>query len=155
MFGAFILAATATVLVVWLLHEVSSGVADVGASVVTSGKLSATDIARLASDAGFVGEDLTTAVAVALAESDGNPTAYNPEKQAGTATGKGSFGLWQIYLTAHPEFLSWDLNDPVVNAKAAFRVYSNAGRSFSPWSTFNNKRYLSYLDTANSGVQNV
>lgn len=108
-------------------------------------KLSAADIAQVAANAGFSGNDLTTAVAVALAESGGNPSAYNPETAAGTPQGQGSYGLWQIYLKAHPEFSGVDLTDPNNNANAAFSVYSAAGSSFRPWSTFNNGAYQAHL----------
>ena len=57
-------------------------------------KLQIPQLIGLAQNAGFQGDDLATAVAVALAESGGDPSAYNPEKQAGAASGKGSFGLW-------------------------------------------------------------
>lgn len=106
-------------------------------------------IAQLAYNAGFRGSALRMAVAVALAESGGNPNAYNPETAAGTTRGSGSRGLWQIYGTAHP----WANNDqafnPVFNAQAAYRVYREAGNSFSPWSTFNNGSAHSYAQKIN------
>jgi Lysozyme like domain len=97
-----------------------------------------------AQNAGFSGADLDTAVAVALAESSGNARIYSPEPQAGTPQGKGSYGLWQIYLQAHPEFAGQDLYDPQTNAAAAFSVYSSAG-GFSPWSAYKSGRYQAYL----------
>lgn len=123
-------------------------------------RLSASQIANLAAAAGFAGDDLTTAVAVALAESNvpattpatGNTDAYNPEIQAGTPTGLGSVGLWQIYEKVHPEFVSWDLRDPQTNANAAFLVYSRAGQSFRPWSTFKSGAYLARMNLAQAGV---
>lgn len=161
MIGVFIAAVAGTGIFLWLLYKKeSSGVAaDAGVgdmiSVPSSGKLSAQDLAHLAANAGFSGEDLIIAVAVALAESGGDTSAYNPEVKAGTPTGQGSFGLWQIYLKAHPEFQSWNLYDPHQNVVAAFRVYSNSGRSFSPWSTFQNGAYLAYVNNASLGVQNA
>lgn len=110
------------------------------------------NIATYARQAGFAGNDLLIAVAVALAESGGNARAYNPETAAGAPDGKGSYGLWQIYLNAHPEFTGEDLYDPQTNANAAFSVYSNAGNSFSPWSTFKNQTYQAHLDVAQSQV---
>jgi len=107
--------------------------------------LTVSQIAGLAANAGFSGNDLATAVAVAMAESQGNPQAYNPEKAAGAAQGQGSFGLWQIYLAAHPEFASENLLDPQINAAAAFAVYSNAGNSFHPWTTFTSGTYQAYM----------
>lgn len=94
-------------------------------------------IARLAYAAGFRGQDLRTAVAIAMAESSGNPNAYNPERAAGTRAGRGSYGLWQIYLTAHPEYAGANLYDPLTNAKVAYAVYRQAGNRFTPWSTYN------------------
>jgi Lysozyme like domain len=106
----------------------------------------------LASQAGFSGADLATAVAVALAESSGNPDAYNPERAAGAAEGHGSFGLWQIYLTAHPEFAGQNLFDPQTNAAAAYAVYAAAGNSFRPWSTFVSGTYNVQLAAVNEAL---
>src|ERR1700757_5501128 len=92
---------------------------------VTGATYSYTDLVSLAMSAGFSAVTAPIAAAVALAESSGDPNAYNPEKAAGTPEGKGSYGLWQIYLKAHPEFEGQNLFDPEVNAKAAFSVYSN------------------------------
>lgn len=117
----------------------------------TGGTLDANAIAQYAAAAGFSGSDLVTAVAVALAESGGNTQAYNPETAAGTPQGQGSFGLWQVYLKAHPEFQGWNLFDPTQNATAAFRVYS-AGSSFRPWSTFKNGAYAKYVASAQGAV---
>ena len=106
-----------------------------------------------ATGAGFSGTDAITATAIALAESSGNADAYNPEVLAGTPEGQGSYGLWQIYLKAHPEFAGENLFDPQVNASAAFAVFSAAGNSFTPWATFK-ALSQSNLDTA-AGVANV
>jgi hypothetical protein len=91
----------------------------------------------LAYDAGFRGDALKWAVAIAMAESGGDPGAYNPEIAAGTKPGSGSRGLWQIYGSAHPQYNSSLAFDPVVNARAAFEVYRNAGYKFTPWSAYN------------------
>src|SRR5208282_634628 len=65
---------------------------------ILSTNLSASEIAGYASAAGFSGPDLQVAVAVALAESSGNPSAI------GDLTLGVSVGLWQINLKAHPEY---------------------------------------------------
>lgn len=104
------------------------------------GKMNASDISGYAQQAGFTGDDLTVAVAIALAESSGNPNAVGDNGQ--------SIGLWQIYTTAHPEFNGWNLKDPAVNAQAAFSVYQAAGNSFMPWSTFKSGAYAQYLGDA-------
>lgn len=117
-------------------------------------KISPNEIAALAKNAGFTGEDQVVAVAVAIAESGGETDAYNPETAAGTPEGRGSYGLWQVYRVAHPKFDSWDLKDPVQNATAAFDVYKSAGKSFRPWSTYIYGLYSRYMDTAREAVAN-
>ncbi len=110
-----------------------------------SDNLNFSELLTLAQGAGFVGQDAVTAAAIALAESGGNPNAYNPETAAGTAPNMGSYGLWQIYLQAHPEFSIENLKDPKTNASAAFTTYQEAGNSFQPWSTFKSGAYTAYV----------
>jgi soluble lytic murein transglycosylase-like protein len=98
--------------------------------------MNANDIAQLAAGAGFTGNDVDIAVAVALAESGGDPGAINPE---------GSYGLWQIYVPDHPEFAGWNLLDPQTNARAAYQVYAKAGNRFRPWTTFKTGAYRAFL----------
>jgi hypothetical protein len=103
-------------------------------------------IATYAANAGFSGADLDTAVAIALAESSGNPSSVG-DRLIG-----GSVGLWQIYLPMHPEFAGWDLTDPQTNANAAYSVYRAAGNSFTPWTTFKTGAYRAYLSSQPSAV---
>jgi hypothetical protein len=132
---------------VWLVTQaMGNGVSSSPAA--PTGKLSPMDIAELAASAGFQGADLTVAVAIALAESGGDAGAYNPETAAGAPQGKGSYGLWQIYLYKHPEFAGENLLDPQANANAAFAVYSAAGNNFTPWTTFTHGTYMAHLDEA-------
>jgi hypothetical protein len=102
-------------------------------------------LVNLAANAGFTGADIYTAAAIAMAESGGNPRAYNRETLAkgGTPIGKGSFGLWQIYLRDHPEFAGWNLYDPQTNANAAFRVYQQQG--WRAWTTYKTGAFRAYL----------
>jgi hypothetical protein len=114
------------------------------------GNLSASQIAQYASNAGWSGNDLATAVAIALAESAGNPSAYNPETAAGAPAGKGSYGLWQIYLNAHPEYAGDNLYDPQTNANDAYEIWQGVG--FSAWSTYSGGQYEAFLSTAQSAA---
>jgi hypothetical protein len=109
--------------------------------------LTPAQIAYYAQTAGFDGQDLNIAVAVALAESGGNPNVYNPETATGTPQGEGSYGLWQIYLKDHPEYANDNLYDPQTNANDAYELYSNSG-GFSPWATYNSGAYQAYLSPA-------
>ena len=114
-------------------------------------RLSPIAIAQLAANAGFTGQDLLTAVAIALAESGGNPGVVGDQN----ITPGGSVGLWQINLRWHPEYTAAMLVDPQTNANAAYAVYRAAGNSFRPWSTFKNGAYTAHLDDAQSGVDVV
>ncbi len=117
--------------------------------------LSPEQIARHAHDAGFRGQDLTIAVAVALAESGGNPRAHNATPP------DNSYGLWQINMLGAmgPERRreyglgsNAELFDPAENAKAANKI-SGDGRSWTPWSTYTNGAYKRHLDAARRGVE--
>lgn len=104
------------------------------------------EIKTVAENAGFTGDDLVTAVAVALAESGGNPQAHG---DTSLGSGTGSFGLWQIYSDAHPEYGPdfTALYDPQTNADAAYAIYSAAGGKFTPWTTFKTGSYQGFLDS--------
>lgn len=107
------------------------------------------DIINVAENAGFTGQDLVTAVAVAMAESSGNPNALGD-----IGIGQGSFGLWQINSYWHPEYGPdfTKLYDPQTNANAAYSVYSAAGNSFTPWTTFKTGAYQSYVSTVAAAI---
>jgi hypothetical protein len=135
---------TFTLLVMGALLLLGGGT--IAAGVVSSmGKLSIDQIATIAHNAGFAGQDLITAVAVAMAESGGDSNALGD-------SGK-SFGLWQIDSQYHPEFGPdfARLYDPQTNANAAFSVYATAGGSFLPWSAYKNGSYLAFV----GNVQNT
>jgi hypothetical protein len=114
------------------------------------GSLGYSDLVTLAQNAGFSGADAYIAAAVAMAESSGDPNAYNPETAANTPEGQGSYGLWQIYLKAHPEYSGYNLYDPQTNANAAFEIYSARGGTFAAWSTFNSRAYEQYVQTGDN-----
>jgi len=105
-------------------------------------------VASYAANAGFSGFALFEAVAIAYAESSGDPNAV------GDVDLGRSIGLWQINLRAHPEYTEEALYDPQTNANAAFAIYQQAGESFSPWSTFNSGKYSEFLDRATTESQN-
>jgi hypothetical protein len=119
--------------------------------------LSPAQIAEYAHDAGFRGQDLTVAVAVALAESGGDPKAHNPVPP------DDSYGLWQINMHGglgpdrRDEFdldSNRELFDPEENAQAAWEI-SGKGDSFEPWSTYTNGAYKQFLDDARRGIKNM
>ncbi|MEA5363271.1 transglycosylase SLT domain-containing protein [Amycolatopsis sp., V23-08] len=120
-------------------------------------KLSAEQIARHAYDAGFRGQGLTTAVAVALAESGGRTTAHNATPP------DNSYGLWQINMLGalgpdrrHQYHLKSNdaLFDPDTNARVAKDISSD-GHDFTPWSTYTNGAYKDHLAAARKAAQDV
>lgn len=111
--------------------------------------LSDAQIAAFARGAGFTGNDVAIAVAVALAESGGNPRAHN----GNTATGDNSYGLWQINMLgamgpARRKQFGISNNDalfdPATNARAARAIYKGSN-SWRPWSTYNSGSYLRFM----------
>lgn len=108
------------------------------------------EIGTVAQNAGFTGNDLVTAVAIALAESGGNPNALG---DTNIGSGTGSFGLWQINADAHPEYGPdfTQLYDPQTNADAAYAVYQAAG-GFTPWTTFKTGSYSGYVASVEAGI---
>jgi hypothetical protein len=128
-----------------------------GGTVVNAGgsgaNLTAQQIAGYAANAGFTGPDLQVAVAVALAESGGNPSVTGDL----SITPGGSVGLWQINLKAHPEYTAAQLMDPQTNANAAYAIYAAAGNQFTPWTTYNSPpqgtgTYANFIVQAQQGV---
>ena len=101
--------------------------------------LSDSQIASLAKAAGFPADQIATAVAVSLGESGGRSDAFN----GANTNGSWDAGLWQInsihgYSKEH-------LFNPANNAAAAFRVWSQAGKSWRPWVVYNTGRHLPYM----------
>lgn len=97
---------------------------------------------------------LASAIAIALAESGGNPRAHNPRPP------DDSYGLWQINMLgdlgpsrrAQLGIASNDaLYDPATNARAMY-VISGGGTNWRPWSTYNGARYLVLLPVATAAA---
>jgi hypothetical protein len=103
-------------------------------------------IATVAAAAGFSGGALDTAVAVALAESSGNPSARNHSSI------EDSRGLWQINVYAHPQYANVNLYDPATNAAAAYAI-SSGGFNWHPWSTYTSGSYLAYFQSSSGPIQ--
>lgn len=116
-------------------------------------QLSDQEIARLAADAGWSGPELDTAVAVALAESDGFTDRLG-DLNIQTAEYGPSVGLWQI-RTVNPGHGGWfdrqhhnhQANlDPVTNAQNARAIYERYG--WRRWGAYTDGRYQQFMDRA-------
>lgn len=73
-----------------------------------------------------------------MAESGGNPNAINLNDNHGSC--QGSFGLFQIGCI-HGD--KEELLNPIINERIAYELWLKQG--FTPWSTYNNGKYLKYL----------
>lgn len=103
-------------------------------------------VTAAATAAGFTGPDLTIAVAVALAESGGNPLAAHVN-----ADGSTDLGLWQINDRAHAALIaSGDWRDPATNAKWAYTIWESSG--WGAWTTYRTGAYLRFLTPCPAGV---
>jgi Lysozyme like domain len=146
-----VVALVATGVAMLLLRTAAPAAVPPAAGVV----LSPAQIARHAHEAGFRGDGLVTAVAVALAESRGDTRAHN-----GVAP-DDSWGLWQINMRGplgpdrrHQFGLASnrDLFNPGLNARVAHAL-SQGGRDWTPWSTYLHGSHQRFLDRARQGVK--
>ena len=105
--------------------------------------LSASAIGGYALAAGFPQSEIPLAVAVAMAESGGNPNATN---SAGNSAGVDK-GLWQINDYWNKDVIATgDPFDPATNAKMAYKIWTRNGKTWKPWSAYNNGSYKKHLD---------
>jgi hypothetical protein len=157
---AAILAVVATLAALLLAVPPASGApgptpASVGgpAPLATPAASAADLCARVGSAAGFPRPAaLTTAVAIALAESGCQPGARGSNgPTAGCPNGSLDRGLWQINDCYHYEVSDSCAYDAQCNANAAARI-SARGRDFTPWSTYNSGAYRAHLDAARAAV---
>jgi hypothetical protein len=104
-------------------------------------------IAAYARQAGWSGDDLVKAVAVALAESGGRTDVVNF---------LGCVGLWQVYqrvhARAHPLWTTAWLKNPANNAQAAHTIWVDAGNRWTPWTTYTSGSYKRYLPRARAAA---
>lgn len=107
--------------------------------------LSRDEIRGYAQRAGFTGNDLDIAVAVAFAESSGDPKSHNPVPP------DDSYGLWQINMLGalgpdrRRRFglqANTDLYDPATNARVAYGIFKGSG--WKAWTTYTRGTYKQF-----------
>lgn len=118
-------------------------------------KLPPEEIARLALSAGVPRDQAAKAVAIALAESGGDPYAHNGDAP------DNSYGLWQINMYGNmgparrKQFgiaNNADLYTPAVNARAMYEI-SGGGRNWNPWTTYTRGTWMTYSVVAGAAVE--
>lgn len=112
------------------------------------GGLSGMEAAAYLHAAGFGASNsvLQTAVAIAKAESGLNPAAKGGPNSNGTY----DWGLMQINDVHKPT--QAQKTEPLANARMAFDIYTRAGKSFKPWSTYGNGAYKANMEFARQSV---
>lgn len=105
--------------------------------------LSPPEISQVAAAAGFSGDALHTATAVALAESGGDPQAKHTNSD-----GSIDRGLFQINSRWHGDVTDACAFNPTCAAAAAYKI-SGSGTNFSPWTTYTAGTYRNFLSAAN------
>lgn len=116
---------------------------------------------------GYFAGDLTTAAAVCVAESAGDPKLIVCDKN-GTTDGSGDYpgftcptdatsydrGLWQLNSVYSSDVSNRCAFNPVCNAGAAY-LKSGRGTSFSRWSSYAQDVYARYIDAAQKAVTDL
>lgn len=90
-------------------------------------------------------EDPDLAVAIAKAESELNPDAYNPEThydRSGKAICNGSIGIMQVACVHHRSNPD-ELRNVDFNLEIARKIYEERG--WLPWGSYTDGRYKKYL----------
>jgi hypothetical protein len=99
---------------------------------------------------GFKGKALRSACAIAKAESNGRPLAFNGNLK----TGDSSYGMFQINMIGElgPDrrekfdlSSNAELFNPVTNAQVALHM-TKSGTDWSSWSSLNGKRYQEWYN---------
>lgn len=91
--------------------------------------------------AGFTGQALATAVAVAMAESGGRENARGVNSDSRRTVDRGP---WQINSYWHREVPDAEAYNYDAAARHAFRI-SGGGRNWSPWTTYKTGAYRRYI----------
>lgn len=114
-------------------------------------RLSPNEIAYVVLRTPWRGRDAQIAVAVALAESTGDPLAKN----TGNSNGSVDYGLFQIN-SVHRGLLQSgaDWKNPYDNALMAYKVWQQANGSWRPWVAYKNGAYLAHMARAAQGIAN-
>ena len=118
-------------------------------------------VAQYAYDAGFRGDALTTATAIALAESHGDSSQVG-DVGLQNGTWGPSVGLWQIRslnpghgTAAEQAMRNQTANlDPATNAQNAYSI-SHRGSNFNPWSTYTGGAYRQFTNRAGTAAGQV
>lgn len=116
-----------------------------------SGRLPAAAIYAVALQAGFPPDQAVIATAITMPEAGARPDAI----QQGQPYALTGWGLWQITPgNSVPSVgIDYQLLDPLTNARAALVKWIGARRTFRPWTTYRDGKYLPWMPWAQAGAQ--
>jgi hypothetical protein len=106
------------------------------------------ELAWIALNAGWTGDDAAIAVAIMKAESGGKPGINNAGMNG---DGTVDHGLWQINDVHNSKLPGMNRYDPAINTQLARMVYQDAG-GWTPWSVYNNGLYQQHMPDAKAAV---
>jgi peptidoglycan hydrolase-like protein with peptidoglycan-binding domain len=104
------------------------------------------------------------AVAICLAESDGDPLAKGTNGRSSSAPGSHDLGLAQVNDYFHADLLAkYDWRNPDQNLKMAYLIWhealieraSRGGTGWEPWSTYNSNSYAKYLKRGEAAYRSL
>jgi Lysozyme like domain len=146
-------AAAALLLVPVVVVAAAAGALGGGAeATVPIAARGAAGLAIAAAQAGFTGQGLRLAVAVGLAESDGNPTARGPNPPTpGCPYGSTDRGAWQLNDCYHPEVADACADDLACAAHQTYRI-SAGGTNWNQWTTYTSGAYHAQLPAADQAI---
>jgi hypothetical protein len=117
-------------------------------STLAGDHYSAVQIAQLAQQAGFTGNDWTISVAIAEAESSGWTRATLVDSDCSVDR-----GLWQINSYWHSEVTDACAFDPPCAAQSTHTIWANGG--WNQWTTYTNGAYQAHMAEAQDAVNQV
>jgi TP901 family phage tail tape measure protein len=116
-----------------------------GTATRSGGSMEPWKVARVARAAGWRGNDLQTAIAVAGAESRFDPRANY------VTSAEDSRGLWQINTYAHGG--GSELYNPMTNARVAYNLWKDQG--WGPWAGYTSGNYQGFLGQADHAIETL
>lgn len=110
-------------------------------SAPSASKLTRAQIADAMRKAGWPESAIPVGVAVAMAESGGNPKAVNRKNRNGSV----DYGLFQINSVHGKLLKTGNPYDPVDNARMALAVYKGSGNKWTPWVAYKSGSYRKFF----------
>lgn len=120
-------------------------------------KLMQRDVAKLAYDAGWRGDNIVLVGAICAAESSRYTRAWNDQNPDGS-TDRGLMQINSVHtgqVVDGKAITEENVFDPVFNMTIAYQLYRGASYTFRPWAAYASGAYKDYLPEAITGAANA